>query len=103
MPEEQKVQMINEAFVKLGALNLNSIADSIALIKAGDDVVDNPEYIRDFIQNSDRKVFSKIRDYFVSLRQTAAMKPLSLECHDCGHKYETPFTLDVANFFGSNS
>lgn len=103
LPEEQKIQMINEAFVKLGALNLNSIADSISLIKAGDDVVDNHAFILEFVQNCDRSVFNKIRDYFQALRKDSAMKPLQIECRDCGHKYESPFTLDVASFFALNS
>lgn len=103
LPEEQKIQMINNAFVKLGELNLNSIADSISLIKAGDDVVDNKEFILEFIKNADRKVFNQIREYFVNLRAGAGIKPISIKCRDCSHEYQTPFTLDVASFFGSNS
>jgi hypothetical protein len=28
------------------------------------------------------------------------LKPLSLQCGECQHQYQQPFTLNVSDFFG---
>jgi len=80
-------------------LTLNAIADSIAMIKSGDDVVVDKEHIKEYLQNCDNKAFDKIRKKIESIKESQEIKPLHIVCADCKHEYDTPFTLNVANFF----
>ena len=103
IPESEKIKLLNSAFVKLGQLTMDTIAQSIYMIKAGDDIVTQPEYITDFVKNCERQVFSKIRDRIAELRESYQLQPLDVKCQECGHEYSTPFTMDVSNFFVSSS
>lgn len=103
IPEAEKIRLVNAAFVKLGQLTLDSIAQSIYMIRAGDDMVTDPNHIEDFIKNCERTVFSKIRDRLAYLRENYKLQPVNVKCQECDHIYTTPFTMDVSNFFVSDS
>jgi len=98
MPEEEKLKMLQKAFNNISMLTLTAIA-SISMIKAGDDVVVDKKHITEYIKNCDSKSFGKIRDKITHIKETAEIKPLHVVCNDCKHEYNTPFTLNVANFF----
>lgn len=103
IPEEEKVQLINQAFVKLSEMTMNAIADSISMIRAGGDTVVESQFIAEFIKNCDRGVFNKIRDHIVKIKASTELQPLKINCQHCNKDYDTPFTLDVSNFFASGS
>ena len=103
IPETEKIKLLNSAFVKLGEMTMLAIAESISMIKAGDDVVTEPEYIQDFVKNCERSTFNRIRDHIKKLKEDTELKPVNVQCQECQNQYETPFTLDVSNFFGSGS
>ncbi len=99
MPEEEKIEALRQAFVNVSVLTLNAIAYSISMIKSGDDVVVDKDHIREYLQNCDNKHFDRIRKKIEAIKESQEIKPLQITCADCQHKYETPFTLNVANFF----
>ena len=80
-------------------MTLNAIADSISMIQTGDDVVVDKDHIREYIKNCDMKAFGKIREKITHIKEVAEIKPLHVVCNDCKHEYNTPFTMNVANFF----
>lgn len=102
LPEDEKVRQLSIAFSKLSEMTVNALAQSISLIQAGGEMVVEPEFIQEFVKNCDRELFNKMRDHIVQLRSDAELKPLKIKCQnpECQKEYETPFTLDVANFFG---
>lgn len=99
MPEDEKLAALQQAFTNISILTLNAIADSIAMIKVGDDVVVDNTHIKEYLQNCDTKAFDKIRKKIEYIKSTQEVKPLQITCADCKHEYKTPFTLNVANFF----
>lgn len=103
IPETEKINLLNSAFVKLGEMTMNAIAQSITAIRAGDEMVTEPEHIREFVKNCERSVFNRIRDRITEIKSYTELRPVKLQCQECSHEYETPFTLDVSNFFGSGS
>jgi hypothetical protein len=105
LSETEKIKRINQAFVKLSEMTMNAIAQSISMIRMGNDMVVEPEFIQEFIKNCSRDVFQKIRDHIVSLKDQSELKPIKITCQnpECTKQYDTPFTLDVANFFVSAS
>ena len=99
IPEAEKIEALRQAFTNISVLTLNAISDSIAMIKSGDDVVVDKEHIKEYLQNCDNKAFDKIRKKIESIKESQEVKPLQITCADCKHEYNTPFTLNVANFF----
>ena len=69
------------------------------MIKAGDDIVVDKIYIKEYLQNCDNKHFDKIRKKIEHIKEVSEVKPLNITCDKCQHAYKTPFTLNVANFF----
>jgi hypothetical protein len=103
VPEEEKMRLLTGAFNKLTDMTMRALTQSISMMQVMEETVVEPEYIEEFIRNCDRDVFNRIRDHIVSLRSTTELKPLKLQCQGCQKDYETPFTMDVSNFFGSAS
>ena len=99
MAEEEKIKLLQQAFNNVSLLTLNAIADSISMIQTGDDVVVDKDHIREYIKNCDMKAFSKIREKITHIKEVAEIKPLHVVCNDCKNEYNTPFTMNVANFF----
>ena len=98
--EEVKLQLLNQAFINLGQASLTTLAQSISTIRAAADVVNDEQYITEFLKNSDRKVYNAIRDHVIKIKEESELKPLKLKCQECEHDYESRFTLDMSNFFG---
>jgi hypothetical protein len=103
IPEQEKLDLINSALVKLGELSIIAISQSISVVKAGTDMVSDADHIREFVKNCDRKVYNALRDTILNFKEQTTLKPLKVQCNSCARPYETPFTLDVSNFFVQDS
>ncbi len=99
MPEDEKLKLLQKAFQNISFLTLTAIADSISMIKTGDQIVVDKKHIEEYIQNCDGVTFEKIRKRIEDIRTSSEIKPMTITCNDCKNQYETPFTMNVANFF----
>ena len=103
MDTEQRLAMLSESFKKITALTVRAIAVSISSIRTPDAIVTEPEYILEFLNNCEKDIFQQIRDCAIALRQAGEIKPLDITCSECSHKYTQDFSLDMSNFFETNS
>ena len=103
LPEEEKIKRINETFLKLTRMTLAAVSESIGMIRAANEIVVEPEFIQEFINNCDRELYGRVRDTIIKIREESELKPLNIQCQGCQKEYETPFTLNVTNFFGGAS
>jgi hypothetical protein len=103
IPEEQKVQRLNETLKHITELTIQVIGKSIAAIKAPTAFVTEEELIAEFLNNCDRKVFNSIKDHVVSLREDSEIKPMHVKCGECENEYDQPMNLDMSSFFDSAS
>ena len=103
MPEEEKIRQLSQAFAKLTNMTVSAMAQSISMIQADNEMVVETEYIEEYIRNCEKDVFDKIRDHMAELKKVSELKPLDITCQGCTKQYETPFTMDVSNFFVSAS
>ena len=87
---------VNEATIK-------TIANSIAAIKTPQALVSETEFIVDFLNNCESKMFNQLKDHVVELKKRSEVKPVSINCSECKHEYTQPFTLDLSSFFDSAS
>jgi hypothetical protein len=99
LSEEEKMAKLGEAFKRITALTIRSIANSIGAIRTADAMVTDQDQIHEFLINSPKIVFDSIKDHIVKLRTASEIKPIKMTCEECSHEYDQTFTLDVTNFF----
>lgn len=97
--DADKMTALTAAFKKLTEITVQSLALSISAIKTPQALVSEYEYISDFLQNCDRKLFDQIREHVVKLREESEMQPLEIQCPACQNNYEQVITLDMSSFF----
>ena len=92
-----------EVLKKITDLTIKALAQSIAVIKTPQSQVTEPEFILDFLNNCDRKLFNRISEHIINLKTTSEIQPLKIECSECKHQYDQPITLNMTNFFADAS
>lgn len=97
--EELLSKKSKEAVEFLTNLTMEMLAKTIEYIKTPDILVNEYEYILDFLKNCDKKDYIKIRDFNVSLKSNSILKPLDIKCVNCGHEYKQNYTLNSSDFF----
>ena len=100
MDEEEKLQRLSTAFANMTELTVKALAQNINYIQTPDGIVQEEEFINDFLHNCDRDIYNRVRDYVIGMKDDNELKPLQIKCQECEHEYEQPFTLDMSNFFG---
>lgn len=103
MPEEEKVKILNETIVKLTRYTVAAAAQCISMIKTPQAMVNEIEFIQEFLTNCDASIFNQIKDYLVALKDQTDIPPLDLTCPECSNQYKQTFTLDQSNFFAPAS
>jgi hypothetical protein len=88
LPEETKVSELNKVLSKITSLTIDALKYSIQSIQTPQALVTEIEFINEFLTNCDRKLFIKIRDHIIKLREQSEFKPI---------------ILDQSSFFGSAS
>ena len=106
LTEEQKQEIFKTSFSKLTEVTLGMVANSIFRIDTNEGSVDNPEFIREFVENADKEIFSIIQTHIQQLQEQNTIKPLTIpvtdQMREQGAQGETitiPLTFDPATFF----
>ena len=96
---QEKIRMLGEALKKLTDITVIALAQSIGAIKTPEALVSEPEYIKEFLNNCDRALFNRIRDFIIDVKGQAEMQPVKVVCDKCNHEFEQQLTLDMSSFF----
>jgi hypothetical protein len=106
MSEEKKIELFRTSFKSLSDATLGTISDSISRIDSVNGSTDNPKFIKEFIDNTDKEIFNKIRAHLEKLKDINAIKPMVVEVteemREQGIKTDTvevPITFDPSTFF----
>jgi len=106
MAEEEKLQKFNESFRKLTDITVGTLEKSIWRIDAGEDSVTNPAWIKEFVSNAEKGLFSALTEHLEKQREKFKIKPLVIDATEdeiakgVPETYEVPITFDQSNFFG---
>lgn len=96
----ERANKTKEALTIITEVTMKVLANTIDYIKTPTAIVDNQEFILDFLSNCDKNAYTLIKDYHEKIKQEAELKPLKVKCIHCQHEYEKSFTLNVSDFFG---
>lgn len=100
LSDEEKQARFKESFDKLTAMNINTLVICIESILTEDEIkVTDPELIKDFLSNTDRKSYETIKNHIEEYIASNAMDPIDIKCSDCDHVYKTKLEFNQSNFF----
>lgn len=98
--EEKRNKATSEGLVKISQISMEIIANSIDTITLPNEVVvTDKAHILEFLSNTDKAMYTSIRDHSIKLRESTEIKPLHMKCVHCQHEYDQPFTLNISDFF----
>ena len=103
LSDDEKIVEFNKTLGKITELTIDALKWSIASIRTPQALVTEIEYIHEFVANCDRKLFNRLKDHIIALRQVSDIEPLNIECPHCQHKYQQQLTLDQTSFFEAAS
>ena len=103
LSDEEKIDQFGASFVKLTALTVDVIADSIVSIETPDGVEDRPAEIKNFINNAPKEIFNTINDHLTQLKDELDLNIENCECSHCNYKFTVAINMDQANFFDVRS
>lgn len=101
--DDEKAKLLGESLKRITEITIALISLSIGSIQTPDGNVTEQEYIKEFLHNCEKTVFERIRNYASALRALTDFKPLQIKCVNCEHEYLQEFSLDMSNFFETNS
>jgi hypothetical protein len=106
LDDEKKVSLFRESFVKLTDITLNVVFGSIKKIITADNIsVNNPKFIKEFLDNADREVFTKVRTRINELTLHNSIKPIKVDSTPAMREGGAPDIIDLpieftpTNFF----
>lgn len=103
LSEEEKISRFNDLFAQLIETGIGQVSKSIAGIKMADGtVVDNPEYIREFLDNCERDIWDGLKETLTTINSEGAYNTIDITCsnNECKKPFVTPFVFEQTNFFG---
>lgn len=100
--EEEKTKQFDVMFQRLIETGINQVGKSIAGIRLEDGtIVDNPEFIREFLDNCERSVWDALKAQLEAIKKQNAYNEVKLTCTNepCGKDFVSPFVFEQTNFF----
>jgi hypothetical protein len=104
--EENKIAAFKESFAKLNQLTIGIINDSVYHIESSQGSTSDPKFINEFLTNTDKEIFDKIKKHIETLRENNTAKPMVIdttaEMRAAGvveDQITVPIQFDPSNFF----
>ena len=98
--EHEKLKMFQESFIKLTDLTIDTAVRCITKVESAAGTTDNPEFIKEFLQKTDKGVFDQINTAVSKTRETGNLSSFHSKCQKCEHEWEVELTMDQSDFFG---
>jgi hypothetical protein len=106
LSQDDKVKMFKESFAKLTNSTVGVVTNSISHIDSVNGSTNNPDHIKEFMNNIDKEMFNKIQSHLEQLREINSVKPMQIEVTDelraqgvTGETIEVPLVFDASTFF----
>lgn len=101
--DEEKVKMFQVSFVKLTDITIDVVTECISKIETSHGATNDPIHIREFLANTDKKIFDTVNEHVKSMQVKSKMKALDTVCGSCEHPYKLEISFDQSDFFANGS
>lgn len=106
MTEDDKVKIFKESFTKLTEVTVGMVGSSIYKVDTSQGSTDNPEYIKEFIDNADKDLYNLVHAHLDKLKENNSIKPIVVQVTEemksagiTGDTIEIPLVFDASTFF----
>jgi hypothetical protein len=106
MSDDQKIALFKDSFTKMTNATLGTIIDSIDRVESAHGTTSEAEHINEFINNIDKKIYTRIESHLAVLRDQNSIKPMRVAVTDemkekglTSEFVEIPITFDPSTFF----
>lgn len=95
-------KQVEKHYKELGSIAADSMRLQIHSISADEDVVSNQQEITDWLNNSEKMFYDKLKEHIEHMREEWAIPKQKTSCPNCNHEQETKLDLDNSNFFAKS-
>jgi hypothetical protein len=106
LSEEEKIAMFKDSFTKLTDITLGIIHDSVYKIESVAGTTEDPNDIKEFMENCDKEIFDAVKNRLESLRVRNTLDTVKVRAsadmiaEGSAEELEIPLVFDASNFFG---
>lgn len=106
--EEKKIEVFKKSFSKLTNLTMGFVQQCVYRIDVGEETVVNPTFIKEFLENCDSEIFTKIRNKIDELSEIYSIKPVKVAATEemiaagSDKEVEANINYDIASFFAGD-
>jgi hypothetical protein len=97
--EEEKQKAIDNIYLTLAGIQGKLLLASIESIKTPESVVTEKQYIAEWLSNSIKNTYNKIKEHLESNKKDWNIPALTTKCNNCGHEDQVEISLDQSSFF----
>ena len=100
VPEEERNKAVETLYSQLSELQIKLFLTNIEAVRLPDTVVTDKAFIEEWLRNTDKDIFAKIKTNLEGNRDKWAIPSQTIKCAECGHEDQITVVLDQSNFFG---
>jgi len=97
--DSEKNKFLDGVYRKIAALSVDTFKRSISSIEVDDEEVTDSAIIDDWLKNSDKELFDKLKEHIESLRDVWSIQSQKADCVSCGTENSVSINLDNSDFF----
>jgi len=97
--EEQQKEALSKEFELMKQFQFNTILEQLDSIEADDQVVTEKEFIKEFLQNCDATIISKIKEAMSENSTNWSVPGVPVACDACKHDFTLGIDMDQSSFF----
>ena len=97
----EKQKTIYSVFNDLAILQNKVFATSISQIDTGTEVVTDPVFIKELVDNADRGVYTALKEHISNNNNVWKIPKVPVKCESCGATDELIIQMDNSSFFGN--
>jgi len=100
LTDEQRSAIFVKGFKEVAITKFDLITSSIVKVVDEDNNVDvaDSKYIKDFLQNIDKKSLDSINDLIIKINEIGIKRTFTAKCEKCEHQWESEIDFNPVNF-----
>lgn len=99
--DDERTKEVSRIYNDFGQLQTDVYSANIEAIEAGNQVVTERPYINEWLQNTEKTAFDKIRDHIDRNTDLTKTPPQQVECDHCHKENTLSIVLDHSAFFAT--
>jgi len=98
--KEKRSALFTEAFKNMAIIKFELMTNGVVkVVNEKDNInVSEPRYIKEFLQNIDKKSADKISDMIEEINKIGIKKTFTAKCEKCEHEWESDIDFNPVNF-----